>query len=115
VGNGLESGEHGASICADTEGVLHGMYSKLLQDEHGQLKQSYRFAPGLDYPGVWPELAYLAESGRVKMVSATDAETLSAFEILSKHEGIIPARNPLMRFIMHWKKRRGRKKSEKNI
>ncbi|MCW3142067.1 MAG: tryptophan synthase subunit beta [Methanophagales archaeon] len=91
AGKGLESGEHGASICAGTKGVLHGMYSKLLQDRHGQIKQSYSFAPGLDYPGVGPELAYLAESGRVKMVSATDEETLSAFEILSMSEGIIPA------------------------
>ncbi len=91
AGKGLESGEHGASICAGTEGVLHGMYSKLLQDKHGQIKQSYSFAPGLDYPGVGPELAYLAESGRVKMVSSTDEETLNAFEILSRKEGIIPA------------------------
>jgi len=91
AGKGLETGEHGASICAGTEGVLHGMYSKLLQDEHGQIKQSYSFAPGLDYPGVGPELAYLSDSERVKMASTTDAETLSAFEILSKHEGIIPA------------------------
>ncbi len=91
AGKGLETGEHGASICAGTEGVLHGMYSKLLQDEHGQIKQSYSFAPGLDYPGVGPELAYLADSGRVKMVSATDEETLIALEILSRKEGIIPA------------------------
>jgi len=67
------------------------MYSKLLQDEHGQIKQSYSFAPGLDYPGVGPELAYLADSERVKMDSVTDEETLSAFEILSRKEGIIPA------------------------
>ena len=91
AGKGLETGEHGASICAGTEGVLHGMYSKLLQDEHGQIKQSYSFAPGLDYPGVGPELAYLADSGRVKMVSVTDEETLTAFGILSRKEGIIPA------------------------
>jgi tryptophan synthase beta chain len=91
AGKGLETGEHGASICAGTEGVLHGMYSKLLQDEHGQIKQSYSFAPGLDYPGVGPELAYLADSGRVKMDSVTDEETLSAFKILSTKEGIIPA------------------------
>ena len=91
AGKGLETGEHGASLCAGTEGVLHGMYSKLLQDEHGQIKQSYSFAPGLDYPGVGPELAYLAESGRVEMASATDEETLTAFKILSTKEGIIPA------------------------
>ena len=91
AGKGLNTGEHGASICAGTEGVLHGMYSKLLQDEHGQIKQSYSFAAGLDYPGVGPELAYLAESGRVRMQSTTDEETLRAFEILSRKEGIIPA------------------------
>lgn len=91
AGKGLETGEHGASICAGTEGVLHGMYSKLLQDEHGQIKQSYSLAAGLDYPGVGPELTYLAESGRVKMHSATDEETLRAFVILSRKEGIIPA------------------------
>jgi len=91
AGKGLETGEHGASICAGTEGVLHGMYSKLLQDEDGQIKQSYSFAPGLDYPGVGPELAYLAESGRVMMGSTTDEETLNAFKILSTKEGIIPA------------------------
>ena len=90
-GKGLATGEHGASLCAGTEGVLHGMYSKLLQDEYGQIKQSYSFAPGLDYPGVGPELAYLVDSGRVKMDSATDEETLRAFETLSREEGIIPA------------------------
>jgi len=91
AGKGLETGEHGASLCAGTEGVLHGMYSKLLQDEDGQIKQSYSFAPGLDYPGVGPELAYLVDSGRVKMRAATDEETLRAFEVLSTKEGIIPA------------------------
>ncbi|HID20475.1 MAG TPA: tryptophan synthase subunit beta, partial [Methanophagales archaeon] len=91
AGKGLETGEHGASICAGTEGVLHGMYSKLLQDEDGQIKQSYSFAPGLDYPGVGPELAYLADSGRVTMTSTTDEETLNAFKLLSTKEGIIPA------------------------
>lgn len=91
AGKGLETGEHGASICAGTEGVLHGMYSKLLQNEDGQIKQSYSFAPGLDYPGVGPELAHLAESGRVKMGSTTDEETLNAFKTLSTEEGIIPA------------------------
>jgi tryptophan synthase beta chain len=91
AGEGLEKGKHGASICAGTEGVLHGMYSKLLQDENGQIMQSYSLAPGLDYPGVGPELSYLAGIGRVKMQSATDAETLKAFKILSEKEGIIPA------------------------
>ena len=110
AGKGLETGDHGASLCAGTEGVLHGMYSKLLQDEHGQIKQSYSFAPGLDYPGVGPELANLAESGRVKMDCVTDVETLSAFAILSKKEGIIPALESAhaVHYAIEEAKRRGR-------
>ena len=91
AGKGLHTGMHGASICAGTDGVLHGMFSKLLQDEYGQIKQSYSIAAGLDYPGVGPELVFLAESGRVRMTSATDEETLTAFKILAEKEGIIPA------------------------
>lgn len=90
-GKGLKSGEHGATLCAGTDGVLHGMYSKLLQDKNGQVKISYSIAAGLDYPGVGPELSYLAESGRLKVVSATDEEALEAFQLLSRTEGIIPA------------------------
>ncbi|MHC1636022.1 MAG: tryptophan synthase subunit beta [Candidatus Methanospirareceae archaeon] len=91
AGKGLDTGEHGASLCAGKEGVLHGMYSKLLQDEYGQIKTSYSIAAGLDYPGVGPELSYLVDEGRVKVCAATDTEALNAFEILSKKEGIIPA------------------------
>ena len=90
-GKGIETGEHGASLCAGTNGVLHGMYSKILQDKYGQIKVSYSISAGLDYPGVGPELSYLAGEGRVKPVSITDTEALDAFRTLSRTEGIMPA------------------------
>jgi tryptophan synthase beta chain len=93
-GKGIKSGEHGATLCAGTDGVLHGMYSKLLQDKYGQVKISYSIAAGLDYPGVGPELSYLAKKGRVKVTSATDNEAIEAFKLLSQTEGIIPALEP---------------------
>lgn len=93
-GKGIKSGEHGATLCAGTDGVLHGMYSKLLQDKYGQVKISYSIAAGLDYPGVGPELSYLVKRGRVKVTSATDEEALEAFKFLSQTEGIIPALEP---------------------
>ncbi len=90
-GKGIKTGEHGATLCAGTDGVLHGMYSKLLQDKYGQVKVSYSIAAGLDYPGVGPELSYLVGKGRVKVTSVTDEEALKAFKLLSETEGIIPA------------------------
>ncbi|MFZ2455465.1 MAG: tryptophan synthase subunit beta [Candidatus Altiarchaeia archaeon] len=90
-GRGIETGEHGAALCAGTNGVLHGMYSKILQDNFGQIKVSYSISAGLDYPGVGPELSYLAGEGRVKPVSITDTEALEAFRTLSRTEGIMPA------------------------
>lgn len=90
-GKGIKSGEHGATLCAGTDGVLHGMFSKLLQDKYGQVKISYSIAAGLDYPGVGPELSCLVKKGRVKVTSVTDDEALKAFKLLSQTEGIIPA------------------------
>ncbi len=90
-GLGIESGKHGATLNAGTDGVLHGMYSKLLQDKHGQIKISYSISAGLDYPGVGPELSYLAKTGRMKPVYATDKQALEGFKLLCKTEGIIPA------------------------
>jgi len=90
-GLGIESGEHGATLCAGTPGVLHGTYSNLLQDRYGQIKISYSIAAGLDYPGVGPELSYLAETGRIKTAYATDKQALEAFKLLSREEGIVPA------------------------
>jgi len=90
-GKGIKTGEHGATLCAGTDGVLHGMYSKVLQDKYGQIKTSYSISAGLDYPGVGPELSYLVKKGRVKVKSTTDKEALEAFKLLSQTEGIIPA------------------------
>ncbi|MBN2013783.1 MAG: tryptophan synthase subunit beta [Candidatus Altiarchaeota archaeon] len=90
-GRGIETGEHGATLCAGTDGVLHGTYSKLLQDEYGQIKTSYSISAGLDYPGVGPELSYLLRKGRIRVTPVRDKEALEAFKLLSRSEGIIPA------------------------
>ena len=90
-GEGLETAKHSATLCTGVEGVLHGAYSYLLQDEYGRIKQSHSISAGLDYPGVGPELAFLKEEGRINAVSVTDAEALEAFEILCRSEGILPA------------------------
>lgn len=93
-GKGIETGKHGATLSVGSNGVLHGAYSKLLQDKYGQIQISYSIAPGLDYPGVGPELSYLVEKGRVKIFSSTDKEALESFKLLSETEGIIPALEP---------------------
>ncbi len=90
-GKGINTGMHGATLAAGTDGVLHGMYSKLLQDRYGQIKISYSISAGLDYPGVGPELSYLVSSGRVSVRSATDEQALEAFKLLCRTEGLIPA------------------------
>lgn len=90
-GKGIESGKHGASLYAGTDGVFHGMMTKVLQDKYGQIQISHSISAGLDYPGVGPELAYLYEKGRIKIGYATDDEALDAFKVLSETEGIIPA------------------------
>jgi len=71
--------------------VLHGSYSYLLQDRHGQVANTHTISAGLDYPGVGPEHSYLYQSGRVEYTTATDTEALMAFRELSLLEGIIPA------------------------
>ena len=90
-GDGYETGRHAAPIRAGEVGVLHGARSYLLQDEDGQTKESHSISAGLDYPGVGPEHSYLAETGRAQYVPATDAQAMSAFDLLCKTEGIIPA------------------------
>ncbi len=93
-GLGVESGKHAASIGGGRVGVLHGTRSYVLQDEHGQIRETHSVSAGLDYPGVGPEHAYLHDTGRVEYVSRTDAEALEAFGLLSRTEGIIPALEP---------------------
>ena len=82
---------HAATIYADEFGVLHGARTYVLQDEDGQTIESHSISAGLDYPGVGPEHAYLAETGRATYRPVTDAEAMDAFALLSRTEGIIPA------------------------
>ncbi len=90
-GDGVETGRHAASITLGRPGVLHGARSYLMQDEDGQTMESHSISAGLDYPGVGPEHAYLADIGRADYEPITDAEAMEAFRLLSQSEGIIPA------------------------
>ena len=95
---GVEAGGsvagHAAALCAGWPGVLHGSYSYLLQDEHGQVRLAHSLAPGLDYPGVGPEHSHLKDTGRVTYHQVTDEEALAAFRDLARLEGILPALEP---------------------
>lgn len=94
AGRGIESGKHAASLCAGSEGILHGMQTYLLQDEHGQIQFTHSISAGLDYPGVGPEHTFLKTIERAQYAVATDKEAVDAFLELSKTEGIIPALEP---------------------
>ena len=91
AGKGLHTQEHGAAICQGSKGILHGTYSYIMQDEHGQIEESYSVSAGLDYPAVGPQHAYLHDIGRAQYAAATDTEALDAFQLLARKEGIIPA------------------------
>jgi tryptophan synthase beta chain len=91
AGEGLDTEKHAASLLKGRKGILHGMFSYFLQDEDGQIKETYSVSAGLDYPGVGPEHAYLKDIGRVQYAGITDEEALNAFLELSTTEGIIPA------------------------
>jgi tryptophan synthase beta chain len=84
----------GAAIGRGVPGVLHGMMSYLMQDEHGQVLEAHSISAGLDYPGIGPEHSHLWASGRARYVAVTDAEVVDAFQLLSRAEGIIPALEP---------------------
>ncbi|MDD1675721.1 MAG: tryptophan synthase subunit beta [Methanomicrobiales archaeon] len=90
-GHGLETGEHGASLCAGSRGVLHGAFTYVLQDRDGQIQNTHSISAGLDYPGVGPEHSMLKDSGRVEYTVVDDNAALEAFYLLSRTEGIIPA------------------------
>ena len=91
AGNGIESGEHAASLSAGRVGVLHGAKSYLLQDDAGQIKETHSISAGLDYPGVGPEHSYLKDTGRASYVAVSDSEALEGFQLLCRAEGITPA------------------------
>ena len=90
-GDGFETGRHAATISAGQVGVLHGARSFLLQDEDGQTVDSHSISAGLDYPGVGPEHAWLADTGRAVYRPVSDARAMEALALLARTEGIIPA------------------------
>jgi tryptophan synthase beta chain len=92
-GEGLDR-RHGASITKGEAGVLHGALSLVLQDAEGLIEHAHSISAGLDYPGVGPEHAWLASSGRAHYETATDEEALDAFAALAATEGIVPALEP---------------------
>ena len=81
----------GAAVGRGQPGVVHGMKSYLMQDEYGQVAEAHSISAGLDYPGVGPEHSYLASIGRAEYPTVTDDEVISAFQVMSRAEGIIPA------------------------
>jgi len=93
-GEGIKSGKHSATLAAGSEGVLHGMFTYLLQDKCGQVIETHSISAGLDYPGVGPEHSMLKDSKRAKYAYCTDDEAVQGFLTLSRLEGIIPALEP---------------------
>lgn len=91
AGKGVDTALHAATIAKGTMGIFHGMKSLFLQNEEGQIMPVYSISAGLDYPGIGPEHAELARTGRAQYVPITDEQAVCAFEYLSKLEGIIPA------------------------
>ncbi|MBB5631901.1 tryptophan synthase beta chain [Cryobacterium mesophilum] len=91
AGDGADTPRHAATITKGRPGVLHGARSYLLQDDDGQTIESHSISAGLDYPGVGPEHAWLADLGRVRYLPVTDAEAMDAMRLLARTEGIIPA------------------------
>ena len=91
AGDGLDSPKHAAPLNRGSKGVLHGSLSYIMQDEWGQITETHSISAGLDYPGVGPEHAYMKDTGRAQYVAATDAQALSALQLLCLKEGILPA------------------------
>ena len=91
AGKGLNTDRHAATLTLGTVGVLDGMKTYALFNEDGSVKPVYSISPGLDYPGIGPEHAFLRDSKRAEYVPATDDEAVNALLLLTKKEGIIPA------------------------
>ena len=91
AGQGLDTGQHAAPLNEGKPGVLHGARTYLMADSNGLIQETHSISAGLDYPGVGPEHSYFKDLGRIRYDAATDSEALSAFRLLSKTEGILPA------------------------
>ncbi|WP_369990858.1 tryptophan synthase subunit beta [Streptosporangium sp. 'caverna'] len=83
--------EGGAAVTFGQPGVLHGFQSYVLQDDSGQILEATSVSAGLDYPGVGPEHAHLADTGRASYVTVSDDEAVAAVSRLARTEGILPA------------------------
>jgi len=86
--------QHAATMAHGRPGVMHGSYSYLLQDDHGQVVKTSSISAGLDYPGIGPEHAFLHAIGRVQYVPVTDQQALDAVREVCRSEGILPAIEP---------------------
>jgi tryptophan synthase beta chain/phosphoribosylanthranilate isomerase len=91
AGDGMETGRHAAAILGGTPGILHGSRSLMLQDMDGQVVEAHSASAGLDYPGIGPQLAALAEGGRLEVAAVTDREAVAAMKATTLTEGILPA------------------------
>lgn len=91
AGKGISTSKHAATITKGTKGVIHGSLTYLIQDENGQIIEPYSISAGLDYPGIGPEHAHLANTGRVTYLPISDDEAIEALTLLTKREGILPA------------------------
>ncbi|WP_305421031.1 tryptophan synthase subunit beta [Photobacterium leiognathi] len=91
AGKGLDTDMHGAPLKHGKLGIFFGMKAPLMQDEYGQVEESYSVSAGLDFPSVGPQHAHLNATGRAEYGSVTDDEALEAFQLLARNEGIIPA------------------------
>jgi len=91
AGDGIDTGRHAAAILGGSTGILHGSRSLMLQDRDGQVVEAHSASAGLDYPGIGPQLAALAEAGRLEVAAATDREAVAAMRTTTRTEGILPA------------------------
>ncbi len=91
AGKGLNGHEHGATLLRGSPGIIHGAETYVLQDDEGQISESWSVSAGLDYPAVGPQHADLKDSGRAQYIGCTDADALDAFKALAESEGIICA------------------------
>jgi tryptophan synthase beta chain len=94
TGEGLDTDQHAATLLKGKRGILHGTFSYLLQDKHGQIMSTHSISAGLDYPGVGPEHSFYKDSGRAQYVGASDKMAIEGFELLCRTEGILPALEP---------------------
>ena len=90
-GRSSQPGDHASPLSFGSPGVLHGSYSYVMQDEDGQTCDVHSISAGLDYPGVGPEHSYWKDAGRVRYEYCRDADALAAFDLVARHEGILPA------------------------